>query len=53
MKTFQLNLCFRFPRVFPIHPPKVVAERIVDGIQRNLEYVYVPATVGWLAMFSW
>jgi len=44
---------YRFPFLFPIDPPGVVAEKIVEGIRKELEYIYTPRLIGWLALLSW
>jgi len=43
----------RFPFLFPIVTPELVARKVVEGIQRELDYIYIPTLIGWLAMFSW
>ncbi|OXA56961.1 Epidermal retinol dehydrogenase 2 [Folsomia candida] len=39
----------RFPFLFPIDPPEVVAAKIVEGIRSEVEYLYTPRLVGGLA----
>jgi len=43
----------RFPLLFPIDPPEIVAKNILYGVRKDIEYIYTPRLVGWLAMFSW
>jgi all-trans-retinol dehydrogenase (NAD+) len=43
----------RFPFLFPIVTPQMIAKKLVYGIRREYEYLYIPPLIGWLAMFSW
>jgi len=43
----------RFPLLFPIDPPSIVAKKVIIGVRREQDYIYTPRLVGWLAMFSW
>ncbi|XP_021945270.1 short-chain dehydrogenase/reductase family 16C member 6 isoform X1 [Folsomia candida] len=40
----QLNIKLRFPKLMPLLEPAYVAKKIVDGIESNLEHIFVPPT---------
>jgi len=43
---FKLLFGFhRFPEVLPIVEPQLVAMKLIEGIQRNYENVYVPSAI--------
>jgi hypothetical protein len=35
----------RFPNILPITEPKIVAAKLIEGLERNYEHVYVPAAI--------
>jgi len=42
----------RFSGLLPVIEPSYVAERLVDGMRRNVEYVYCPPIVEFLATYA-
>ena len=45
------NLFHRYPSLLPVLEPEFVAKKVIEGLRRNQNKIYIPGSVGIFSKF--